>query len=307
MKNRILHLSHPTFDVNSIVPNSKLLCDIYQSLEHTEYHTSLGDLETHEILKVSHEFDTVNFINKNFDVNSTIYFETLLLLNSISHKKPITGYQPPYVENFLSMDVEQRPQRPTLWVFGCSHSYGTGLEPGELNFGQYISQQLDMPMKLVSLPGSSLEWSLRHLMCANFCPGDIVIWQITSPERISYGLPPTEIMLRDATQRHLIETFTDQHLEFSFLNSFNQGIRFLRSKQVKFVTTAIMNYSPIFYPCLIEFTKYPEYCFVPRIFLDRGNDQEHPGPLSHKALAQHLLDHLKYTNDQPIPQSRDLY
>ena len=297
MKNKLLHLTHPTFDVSALLPNSRLLCDITQSLDHAEYHTSLGDLDNHEILKISRDFDTVNFINNNFDINSDIYFETLLLLNSMSHKKSITGYQKSTVENFLSCDVEQRPQHPVLWVFGCSYSHGTGLYPEELNFGQHMSQKLGMELKLVSLPGSSTDWSLRHLMCANFQPGDIVVWQITSPDRLSYGLPPTEIRFGYSNQSHMLETFTDQHLMFSALIALNQGTRFLRSQPVKFVIASIAGKSPIFYPCLLEYTKYPEYCYIPKIFLDLGNDQLHPGPLSHKSLAHHLLDHLQYIND----------
>ena len=297
MKNKILHLTHPTFDVSKVLPDSKLLCRLTKFLDQTEYHTSLGDLDSLEILKISQEFDTVNFVNNNFDINSDIYFETLLLLNSLSHKKSITGYQPSTVENFLSCDVDQRPRQPVLWVFGCSHSHGTGLCNEELNFGQHMSQKLRMPLKLVSLPGSSVDWSLRHLICANFQSGDVVVWQITNPERLSYGMPPAEIQLSNCDQSHMLETFTDQHVVFSTLASVNQGTRFLRSQPVKFVLASVSEKSPIFYRLLLEYTKYPEYCYIPKIFLDRGNDHAHPGPLSHKALAQHLLDHLQYNND----------
>ena len=296
MTNKILHLSHPEFDVSEILSDSILLCDITQSISGSQYHTSLGDLTSQEILKISQNFDTINFLKNNFDTNSDIYFETLMLLNNLSHQKSITGYQPD-VENLLSLDVQQRPQEPVLWVFGCSHSYGTGLFPQELNFGQHMSNKCKMPLKLIAHPGTSTSWSLRHLFDSNFRAGDIVVWQITSPERISYGFPPTEIRLNACKEPHILDTFTNEHLLFSAISAVRHGVRFLRSQPVKFVMTAFLGKSPIFYPCLVEYTKYPEYCYIPNIYLDRGNDQLHPGPLSHKAIAQQLVDHLQYTND----------
>jgi hypothetical protein len=297
MTNKVLHLTHPEFDVSEILANSTLLCDVTQDLAGSQYHTSLGDLSNQEILKISKKFDTINFLKNNFDTNSDIYFETLLLLNSLSHQKSITGYTQPGVENLLSLDVQHRPQEPVLWVFGCSHSYGSGLLSNELNFGQHMSAKCKMPLKLIAKPGSSISWSFRHLSDSNFRTGDIVVWQITSPERISYGFPPEEIQLSNCEDPHILETFTDQHLMFSSFSTVKQGIKFLRTQPVKFVITSISGKSPLFYPCLLEYTKYPEYCYIPKIFLDRGNDQNHPGPLSHKALAQHLLDHLQYIND----------
>jgi hypothetical protein len=297
MKNKILHLIHPEFDVSEILPNSILLCNATQDLSESQYHTSIGDLTNHEILKISQNFDTINFLKNKFSIHSEIYLETLLLLNNLSHRKSITGYIRPDVENLLSMDVQQRPQEPTLWVFGCSHSYGSALPPQALNFSQHMSKEYKMPLKLIALPGSSIDWSLRHLFDSNFREGDIVVWQLTSPERISYGFPPEEIQLNQCKEPHILETFTDQHLMFSAISAVKQGIRFLRSQPIKFVIVSIAKKSPLFYTCLLEYTKYPEYCYIPKIFLDRANDQQHPGPLSHKAIAQHLLDHLQYIND----------
>ena len=94
------------------------------------------------------------------------------------------------------MDVHQRPQQPVLWVFGCSISCGMGLLPQELNFGQHMSVEYKMPLKLIAMPGSSISWSLRHLLDSNFRSGDIVVWQTTFLERISYGFPPEEILLK---------------------------------------------------------------------------------------------------------------
>jgi len=298
--NKTLHLTHPEFDVSQLLPESVLLTNVALLLPGQHYHTSLGDLSAQEVLSIGNQFDVINFIPNKFDVSSSIYYETAIVLNCLSHKKTLTGYTPPCQQRFLSLDVHTRANSPTVWVFGCSHSYGIGLLPDQQNFGQHISQSIKLPLKLISQPGSSTQWSLRHLMNANLQEGDFVIWQLTSPERISYGYPPSELLLAQIESRHLLETYNDQQLLFKQLSLFNQGIQHLKCQSVKFAVISMGKQSPLFYPCLTEYSKYPEFCHVPNYFLDLGTDGIHMGPLSHKALAKSILNHVYYSNDQSI-------
>jgi hypothetical protein len=294
---KILHLAHPEFDVSTVIPDSVLLTDITQSTDELCYHTSVGDLSPHDILSVSRRFDVINFIPDKFDLNSDTYFETAVLLQHLYHTKLVTGHCSESVQDFLSVDVNDRPPEPIVWVFGCSHSYGTGLKSNELTFGEHISQAIGMTLKTVAKPGSSTQWSLRHIMNAKFLPGDRVIWQLTSPERFSYGLPPFEYRLVTGSEQHILETFTDQHILFTQLTLFNQGLQYLKSQPVKFSVISINAKSNIFYPGLLEYTKHKEYCYALNYNLDLGTDQLHFGPLSHQALAQRILDHINYTDD----------
>ena len=47
------------------------------------------------------------------------------------------------------------------------------------------------------------------------------------------------------------------------------------------------------YDYLLEYSKYPEYCHTPGCNIDFAIDRAHAGPLSHKAIAQRLLDHVQ--------------
>lgn len=295
---KTLHLTHPEFDISLLLPSSVLLTNVNQQLSSENYHTSLGDLSVNEVLSVSSQFDVINFVPDKFDVNSSIYHETAIVLNYLSHRKTLTGYAPSQRQEFLSLDVYNRPDRPIVWVFGCSHSYGSGLTTDQQNFGQHISQHTELPLKLIARPGSSVQWSLRHLMHADLRKGDFVIWQLTSPERISYGYPPSEIRFSQMPSRHLLETYNNQQLLFHQLSLFNQGIRHLKCQAVKFSVIAISSrQSSLFYPCLTEYSKHPEFCHVPNYLLDLGTDNAHMGPLSHKALAQSILNHVNYSNE----------
>jgi len=295
--NKTLHLIHPEFDASLLLPESVLLTNVSQLPSGQCYHTSLGDLSPQNVLDISYYFDVINFIPDKFDINSNIYYETVTLLNYLSHKKTVTGYTPLRAQEFLSLDVRNRASEPTVWIFGCSHSYGVGLTPDQQNFGEHISQYTKFPLKLIAKPGSSIQWSLRHLMHANFQKGDFVIWQLTSPERISYGYPPAEVMIGQTPSLHLIETYNDQHLLFNQLSLFNQGMQHLRCQPVKFAIISISSKSPLFYPCLTEYSKHPEFCYVPNCFLDLGTDGMHMGHLSHQSLAQSILNHVNYSNE----------
>ena len=242
-------------------------------------------------------FDVINFIPDKFNLTSDIYFETVILLQYLSHRKLVTGYCFENTQEFLSINVTDRLAEPVVWVFGCSHSYGSGLGPDQLTFGQHISHATGLSLKTIARPGSSTQWSLRHIMNARFRPGDLVVWQLTSPERFSYGMPPKELRLAHQTQKHLVETYTDQHVLFTQLTLFNQGLQYLKSQPVKCSIISINATSTLFYPCLLEYTKHKEYCYAVNYNFDLGSDQLHFGPLSHKALAQHILNHVNYIND----------
>lgn len=286
----VLHITEPTFDFSRINDTSKLLSSINDKVG-TECHTSLGDLTSKEIITISHNFDTINFVPNGFDLTSSIYNETVILLNVLQHTKSVTGYRFNNPNTFLSVDVDSRPTDPVLWVFGCSHSHGIGLKPTEKNFGQIISQELNLPLKQITKPGSSLNWSFRHLINANIKPTDLVIWQITVLHRISVfdGTTVNEVMLSQVKNKAMLEVYSEHQVFFNHLTKLAAGIRYLRSTGAQFLFLDITQNNQYFYDYLIEYSKYPEYCYQPFIRQDVGTDGVHVGPLSHKAIACDIL------------------
>lgn len=292
---KTLHIIEPTFDFGVINKTSTLLTSVDVLLDSNEYHTSLGDMSLSDIIKISNNFSTINFVGEMFDQSSDIYKETVILLNSLSQSKHVTNFTVDLPISFADPIVDDRPAGPALWVFGCSHSHGVGLRPDEKKFGEIVASSTNLPLMLISKPGSSLSWSTRNLIAANIKPNDIVIWQLTTPHRVSQhnGTDTTEIMLAQSSNRCLVEVFNDNQVFFNHINLLNFGTRYLRSIGVKFIIVSILpKLEKFFYDYLIEYSKYPEYCYTPDCQLDLGSDQVHSGPLSHKALAQRLLDHI---------------
>lgn len=292
---KILHIIEPTFDFGVINTASTLLTSVDTPIEFDEYHTSLGDVSSADIIKISRNFSTINFVDKKFNKSSDIYKETVVLLNYLSWSKNITNFTVDLPISFADPVVNKHPDESTLWVFGCSHSHGVGLLPGEKKFGEIVAASTNLPLMLVSKPGSSLNWSTRNLVAADIKSTDLVIWQLTTPHRISQydGVVAKEIMLARSTDRCLLEVFDDDQVFFNHINLLNFGVRYLRSIGVKFIIVSILpKLENLFYDYLVEYSKYSEYCYTPGCQLDLGTDQVHSGPLSHKALAQRLLDHI---------------
>jgi len=291
MMTKRLHVTHPAFDMNQVLKNSILLDSVNIKILNTDYHTSLGDLSPQDIIKLLSNFDIINFVDNLFDTTSDIYNETIVLLTYISHFKKITNFSVTSKITFTDFDLISRPAEPTLWIFGCSHSHGVGLDAEEQRYANIVSEKLRMPLKLISKPGSSTEWSLRHLINSNLYPKDIVIWQLTTPERVS--MYNNEILLSTTNNPYLLEVYSDEELFFNQINFLNYGISFLKGRNINFVFTSLENKNNLLCDYKKEYVKYPEYCYSPNFNVDLGNDNLHFGPLSNNNLANSLVNHVQ--------------
>ena len=286
-----LHIIHPEFDINQIINKSILLDSVKTDLSNSEYHTSLGDISTKELITLLPNFDVINFVDKFFDTTSDLYSETVIFLTYISHFKKISNFNISSKTTFTEFDLITRPKQPTLWVYGCSHSHGVGLDRHEERYANIVSQKLNIPLKLISKPGSSTEWSLRHIINSNFYQDDIVIWQLTTPGRVS--MHNAEIMLANTRNLNFLELYSEEEIFFKQINFLNYGISFLKSKNIKFVLTSIENKTSLFYNYKKEYVKHPEYCYSPDFNVDLGNDKLHYGPMSNLNLANSLVNHIQ--------------
>lgn len=283
--------------MSTINNNSVLLDVVTDQLPNLEYHTTLGDMSAADIITISNQFNLINFIPINFSIDEPMYHETILLLSYLQHRMTVINLVNTPITTFVdNIDIKSRYTDPTMWVFGCSHSHGVGLSSEKLRYSNILSHQLNMPLISITKPGSSTRWSLRHLINANLQHLDLVIWQITTPNRISLaGDFPTELLLSNTPSRALLEVYNDDQLYFDHLSLINYGVQYLRALGINFIITSIENNSTLFYDYKKEYVKYKEYCYSPGFNVDLGNDHLHFGELSHKNLALSIQDHIHYT------------
>jgi hypothetical protein len=291
---KTLHLTHPQFNYSALNPESILLDRANTEISSAEYHTSLGDLTATEILSIINKFDSVNFVNNQFKPGDGIYEDTVALLTYINHNKDITNFSNTECEAFVeNKEIYTRPDEPVLWVFGCSHSYGTGLKDDEKRYAELVAEGMGLPLKLIARPGGSMQWTLRHIVNAAIEPRDFVIWQIINPPRTSYfnGKHVEEICFSHTKNRHLLEVYTDEQIYFTHLSTINIGVRYLRACQSRFMLISLDHNNE--YEFRIEYSKYPEYYYCSDFAVDLGTDNLHYGPLSNKRLAITLLNHIQ--------------
>ena len=234
---KILYITESTFNFSQVDSTSVLLtaptCDILAGV----YHTSLGDMSADRIIKLAQQFDEIKFEDRGFDQTSDVYKESVCLFHYVNQSNPnITP------KNFVNHPkIFARPQQPVIWVFGCSHSHGVGLRPDEFTYGEWLSQWLNLPLQKITKPGSSLSWSYRHLFNSAIEKHDTVIWQLTTPERVSQfdGKHTQEIILNSSSNRKLIDSITTEQLYFTQLTLLNTGVKYLRTLGCKFAIASI--------------------------------------------------------------------
>jgi hypothetical protein len=295
MKNKILHIIAPTFDFNTVNNHSVLLASLNQSLDCDEYHTSLADMSPTDIIKISNYFSTINYVKNGFDERTDTYKETMVLLNYLSSINCVKNFKVSPRVLFTDVDVTTRTDDPTLWVFGCSHAHGWGLLPTEKNFAQLMSESLGLPLNQITKPGSSLHWSVRHLLAANVRQDDLIVWQLTTPPRLStyHNNQVDEVLLSHTKNKYLLEVFHNEQLFFNQITLFNFGMSYLRQIGVKFVVTSILPKQDNMYDYLNEYSKQTEYCYIPEYKIDLASDLQHVGPLSHNNIAHCLINHVQ--------------
>lgn len=290
---KILYLCDPAYDFSSVWPQSKMITSADHTLSGNQFYTSIYDISTEVLLREAINFDEILIWEPGFDKRSTVYKDTKTLHSFLTkHNKPINP-QTKFISNILDHD---RDDNGLLWVFGCSHSAGVGLIPGQFTYGKLLSDYISLPLRLVAQSGSSLHWSIRHLFAAAVKPQDTVIWQITSPGRMTRfdGDRVNELVLANSTDRSLIDSLSDWQTYFDHFTLINFGVKYLRSIGCNFAMISMMGKrSDHDLQYLSGYITYQEYCPVTDIFIDHGTDGLHPGPNTHKNLALRLIDHLQ--------------
>lgn len=283
----------PTNTLSVLLTNSTTECTS------NLYHTSLGDISPRYLIEfvIANKIDVVEFVDDpvKYETNS-IYYETKKLARYFGAKEiSNVKISPNY---FLTNNVTTRPAEPTLWTFGCSLTYGIGVTTQD-GYPHLLSKELNLPLKNVSLPGSSTRWSLRHLMNSTISKLDTVIWQITTMERFSIikNNSVNEVMLKYSSDKNWVLTQTDEQMMFDQLSLLNYGVRFLRSIGCRFLIISLDSTNDLSNYLTDQYIAYREYVYVPEWIVDRGNDNQHPGKLSHRILAQHIIKTLQYTNE----------
>lgn len=210
----------------------------------------------------------------------------------------------------------------TLWSVGCSFAEGTGLDNKNQRYGQLVADQLTLDPIFLTRAGSSVDWAHNQIIMNNIKQDDIVIWGITSLERFSFFYHNHDHTLPLFVNPAVIgkKTFGDYQKSLEILYTSNHWtiLHVQLIKQIHLIAQRIGFRLILFFHPELSSIEHGELFYhkfadadnvlIPRTgkninwngawppehsFLDHGNDGSHPGPITHRAWADQVVDFIK--------------
>jgi hypothetical protein len=181
---------------------------------------------------------------------------------------------------------------PQIWNIGCSITAGNGVEKHQ-RYGEIIGKKLNMPVSILAYEGSSLIWAADQILLADVLPGDIIIWGLTSLHRYSYALHNDrfyhvnfEFYKNYPLLKKIVPIDWSASMDnlYHSLNSISIVKNFSNKIDAKLLLLEVLPQDLI--EEHIEFTKTTPI----EKWVDKGDDNQHPGPRQHEIFAQIALD-----------------
>lgn len=198
-------------------------------------------------------------------------------------------------------------REPKLWMVGCSITHGVGVQEDQ-RYGQLVADYLNIPVRFLTRPGSSITWAADKILTSDIQKNDIIVWGLTGVSRFSF-------MLENQREFCVLAVNFDEFkqrtncINESYLVSYDlfhrakrsiyQVINFSNKVGAKlklgFLPLNDQNTDTLMYQLLKNKKEFVElYDINSDIqFLDLGTDNIHPGVITHKFYAEKIIESLK--------------
>jgi hypothetical protein len=267
------------------------------------FYTSIADFQNQldTMLQVCWRFDKIICRPPTTWSDLSVKDQTERFLKLLSLFKPI--------ENFIIDSTRRKTEEPQIWVSGCSWSSAVGVAK-EQRWGSLLADQINMAVTVLAEGGSGNSYQARKLLSADIRENDVVIFQVTVPQRETiihpeYGQvhvnPSTYEQIPDLYKFYPPDRLDELTLVINQIRDMQNVVNFLQKTKTKF-----MFWSPgIYLPTgsmgvlLRECSPFKEYSYMyPDLeMVDFGTDGSHPGPLQHQEYAKLVLEKLKQRED----------
>jgi hypothetical protein len=220
------------------------------------------------------------------------------LSRHIPYYGPDINLQPDSALEFLksvSTVASRRDTGPQLWVVGCSISHGVGVDQDQ-KYASLLESSFRRPVSMLTQPGSSVSWASDQICRADIQKDDTVLWGVTSWGRLTYAhaqqihhVNTGRLPLLAQTVPEKIDSFAQ---EIDSVNCFYHSLLAIRRAEhycVKLGAKLVMlGVLPDWHNshALLDTTRFRQLIYWPAMYVDRGTDQQHPGPLQHKLFAE---------------------
>lgn len=201
---------------------------------------------------------------------------------------------------YLNLVDSRKRDNENLWVAGCAVTAGVGVDFNE-SYGYLLGARIDRPVSILAAPGSSISWSADQILRSDIKPNDIVVWGLTTEERLTFwsdeqkkfkhtNSPFNEIdgVSTDAINQLILHktNFTTAiqkvHSVVNFCNKINAKLLIFNINPSASLSLHLQNIKEFF-----------PYVYPSSTYIDVGSDQAHPGINQHQAYADFCHSALK--------------
>lgn len=245
----------------------------------------------------------------DFDPNTSIQGLTEGLLMLVSLYTKVTGLTIAEPKQPILLVDNRKAEDSQLWIAGCSVSHGLGVNPDQ-RYGQLLADDLGLSCSFLTRVGSSIDWASDQIIRSDIRAGDIVIFGLTTAERLTYvhnkellsGVTARSYEFRPELEKIIPEhNLVTENTFYHQLIAIDRCINFCNKVKAKLILLGLLTSHS--YNLLRHlhnkknFFQYP-YQFVytnPSLtcqFEDLGHDGSHPGPKQHQAYKNFILSKL---------------
>lgn len=265
------------------------------------FYASIGDFENLEIFNaVLEQVDEIEFYNHKEWTTEELRRKTIYNLGLFywATNRPIKNLD--FENHRLEVNFDIHPRQstePNLWTFGCSITYGVGVNPDQ-TFGSVLAKKLNMPFNNISCPSSDIGWSADQILRSDLQAGDIVVWGITSLRRCSvyfydhlYFATPGSYQ-ENAFLRKIFpkDWLSGHHPVYNSLQDIQAINHICKKLGVKLIMLGVMGQ----YENAKDLEQYSNFVsgIDKKKYLDLGSDNLHPGIKQHQLYAEKVLSFL---------------
>lgn len=289
--------------------------DNYKSITGGVVYTSAGDFSNlKEFINAIELADTLIYSpptkwSDSYKGTSNIQKMTETALLYFQNKKEIVGLDlisAEEVNQMLILNDVRKTESRQLWISGCSFSHGVGVSVDQ-RYGQLISDKINLPVSFLTAGGSSIEWAADQIIRSDIRSGDVIVWGLTTSNRIPYYSKQKNRVVHITSESYTklpefnkeisINKLHDVDSKYRALTRIYEVINFCKKLNVQLVIVGLL-LDEDFIPYTINLPNYIQLFRnfkndMLEGFLDVGDDNIHPGPLTHQWYADQIINKIK--------------
>jgi hypothetical protein len=284
-----------------------LLTESTKIKNNQSYFTCLADFSNKKkfIEKLS-QADKIIYLSPKEWSNEQLHKETLKCLSfvEIFNNKIVSNFEnkSDTITQMLELKDKRKTNNRQLWIAGCSFSEAVGVQDDQ-KYGTILADRLSLSVSFLAYRGTSNSWSKDQILRSDIRKNDILVWQLTFPNRLTYFFDDEIIHVYPEVFRqipNLVDIMDprrlfEQTILYDSITSIMQVVNFCKMNSIDLYIFGVA-YNPSKYLTnlqnFIPITSPGGY--IKDHYKDIGSDNIHPGPLTHQWYADIIFNKIKH-------------